>query len=134
MRTTQRDRMAALGLNINPVNHLLEKSKKEKLLTSVYQGSASNHKRVSSAIFNLYGEEEANKYDPQTNCFTFAGWKQRGYQVKKGEHGIRIMNVIKGQIKTEKDSNNKITVTGGRSFCKSITVFYYLQVQKIGKK
>jgi hypothetical protein len=29
------------------------------------------------------------KYNPRENCFTYQEWKRRGFQVKKGEHGLR---------------------------------------------
>lgn len=95
-----------------------------KFTTSIYKNSQQTKSLVLKQILDKYGTNEARKYDPLTNCFTFNGWKERGYQVKKGEKALKSSIFIKY---TDKDGNTKAGY-------KNINVFYYLQVEKIGEE
>lgn len=89
--------------------------------TSVWQGSDNTATRVLRQIRARFGDKVANDYDPKTNCFTFLGWKQRGYMVKKGEKAIRSITFIK-------DDNEDETVA--KSYPKNVFLFCEVQVQK----
>lgn len=89
--------------------------------TSVWQGSSNTATRVVREIRSRFGDKVANKYDPKTNCFTFLGWKQRGFMVKKGEKAIRSITFIK-------DDNEDDMVA--RSYPKNVFLFCEVQVKK----
>ena len=69
---------------------------KTKKLTSIYKGGRTAL-FVKAEIKDRFGKEEARKYDPTKNCFTFRGWKQRGYSVNKGEKAIKSVTFIKDE-------------------------------------
>jgi len=90
-------------------------------LTSIYKGGRTAQ-FVQAEIKNRFGAKEAEAYDPSKNCFTFKGWLQRGFVVKKGEKAIRSITFIK-----EKDKNGDLT---GDTYPKNVFLFYKLQVIK----
>jgi hypothetical protein len=49
---------------------------------------------VVQEISRRWGGEAARQYDPTKNCFTYAGWLDRGYVVRKGEKSIRSIVII----------------------------------------
>jgi len=69
---------------------------KTKKLTSIYKGGRSAL-FVRAEIKNRFGKKESQKYNPTENCFTFNGWRQRGYSVKKGEKAIKSVTFIKDE-------------------------------------
>jgi hypothetical protein len=94
-------------------------------MTSEWKGSVDTARSIAQQIGNRWGEEEVKKYDPLTNCFTYNGWKERGFQVKKGEKGMRSVTFVEG---TKKDKTGK---ESNFSYPRSITLFYEKQVEKI---
>jgi len=92
--------------------------------TSIYKNSQQTRSLVLKQILDKYGADEARKYEPKENCFTFNGWKERGYQIKKGEKALKSSIFIKY---TDKEGKTKAGF-------KTINVFYYLQVEKIGEE
>ena len=89
--------------------------------TSIWKGSNNTASRVLKQIRARFGDKVASAYDPKTNCFTFLGWKQRGYNVKKGEKAIRSITFIK-------DDNEDEAVA--KSYPKNVFLFCQAQVQK----
>jgi len=81
---------------------------------------------VQGQIAERWGEEEAEKYNPLQNCFTYGEWQRRGYQVRKGEKSLKSITVVKGK-EDEKTGKSK-------SYPKTVSLFYYLQVDKIEEK
>ena len=65
-------------------------------LTSVYKGGRTAQ-FVRIEIKNRFGIKAAKEYNPTENCFTFNGWKQRGYSVKKGEKAIKSITFIEDE-------------------------------------
>lgn len=93
---------------------------------SQYKGSTNTFKMVYQQILERWGAKEAAKYDPYKNCFTFKKWLSMGYSVKKGEKALRSVTFI---------SNDEVDVQGtvvqqGRSYPKTVCLFYKLQVKK----
>jgi hypothetical protein len=88
--------------------------------TSNWQGSLTTASIVMSEIAMRWGESEAFKYHPGKNCFTYRGWKQRGYQVQKGEKAIKSITFI------EDEETEEI-------YPKNVYLFYKKQVKKIKK-
>ncbi len=77
-------------------------------------------------IARRYGEEEAEEYDPETNCFTLPTWNKLGYVVRKGEKAIRSMTLI------EKADPNAIEGEEAevQKYPKTVYLFYIKQVEK----
>lgn len=92
---------------------------------STWKGSPHTAALIRAQIAERWGKEEAQKYDPEKNCFTFNTWKAKGYHVKKGEHGMLSTTIVK---LTDKDENE----TG--SYPQKVWLFYYLQVEPIKAK
>lgn len=93
-------------------------------LTSVYKGGET-YKTVLAQIIERYGEQEVEVYNPSTNCFTYQGWQQRGFQVKKGEKAFKSYTFISGVERDKENPRGKI-----RKYFKSVSLFYHLQVSK----
>ena len=93
---------------------------------ALWRGSINTADAVRKEIAKRYGEDEAAKYNPLANCFTFKTWKAKGYFVKKGEKAIRSVTFIE-----EKDPNAK---EGEQSevikYPKTVYLFYIKQVEK----
>ena len=93
---------------------------------SPYTGSESTYEMVKNQIAERWGNEEAERYDPYTNCLTFREWLARGYRVRKGEKALRSVTFIgpKGEEGTEEDATTK-------RYPKKVFLFYRLQVDKL---
>ncbi len=63
-------------------------------ITSNWTGSENTKSMVQKQILERYGAEEANRYDPQSNCLTFKKWSEAGFKVKSGEKAIQSFIVI----------------------------------------
>lgn len=101
-------------------NSTTEKPKYEE---SHWKGSLHTAALVMAQIAERWGEEEAAKYDPETNCFTYNTWRIKGYHVKKGEKGLLSTTIV---TLGEDDGD------GGKpaSYPKRVFLFYYLQVER----
>lgn len=95
-------------------------------LTSIYKGGETA-KFVLEEIYRRWGKKAADQYDPRKNCFTFRGWFQRGYCVKKGEKAIRSITFIKEE-EINLQTGKMVTV---KTYPKNVNLFYYLQVKKL---
>ncbi len=89
---------------------------------SPYTGSALTYASVKAQIKARWGDKEAEKYDPYTNCLTFRDWLARGYRVRKGEKSLRSVTFVE----KERDDG-----TVERKYPKTVCLFYYLQVDKL---
>jgi len=85
----------------------------EKLI-STWTGSATTAELVKDQIVDRWGQDEANNYDPKSNCLTFSRWLENGYQVKKGEKAIKSFIVIE-----QKDEKGNVV----RKYPKTINLF-----------
>ena len=91
-----------------------------------WKGSIKTADAVRAEIAKRYGAEEAAKYSPLANCFTFRTWKAKGYYVKKGEKAIRSMTLIEKEDKNAKEGEQ----TEKRTYPKTVYLFYIKQVEK----
>ena len=68
---------------------------------------------------------EPGEVKPRVNVFTYAAWKALGRQVRRGEHGVKVLTYIEGE-KTETDEEGKEKT---RSFRRprTTTVFHLTQ-------
>ena len=64
--------------------------------------------------------------DPRVNVLTFAAWPALGRHVKKGEHGVKIVNWIQIAGKLDPATGKE---TGGRSFPRTTSVFHISQTE-----
>ena len=94
-------------------------------IQSNWTGSETTSNIVRKQIFDRWGAEEADKYDPKSNCLTFRSWINNGYRVKKGEKAIKSYIVIE-----KKDKEVEVI----SKYPKSINLFYIKQVEKIGSE
>ena len=99
----------------------------EKELTSIYKGGESV-RWVAQEIQRRWGNEAVEIYNPRENCFTFDGWRQRGYHVKKGEKAILSHTFLRScrEIKNADGSIEKKY----SSFPKNVYLFFVNQVEK----
>jgi len=90
---------------------------------SEWKGSLETADHVRQEIAKRWGEEEAEKYNPLANCFTFRTWLAKGYSVKKGEKGILSFTVK--EVPTKEDGKRVI-----KRYYKKVYLFYILQVEE----
>jgi hypothetical protein len=88
---------------------------------SNWTGSEHTSDLVRKQIAQRWGEDEAKRYNPFENCFTFKGWLKNGYVVRKGETAIRSFIFI------EKKDKKTGAVIEKRP--KTIYLFYEKQVE-----
>jgi hypothetical protein len=95
-----------------------------------WRGSEKTADAVREEIARRWGDEEAARYDPLTNCFTIQTWNKLGYRVKKGEKAIRSITYVKGTDQaadTEEEDEEDADV---RKYRKTVYLFYRTQVEK----
>ena len=80
---------------------------------------------IEQQIEQRWGKKEIKNYDPFHSARTFNSWVKLGFRVKKGEKALRSVTVIE-----KKDENGEII----SKVVRPCYVFYYLQVQRIGKE
>src|SRR5438270_6972459 len=93
---------------------------------ALWRGSENTADQVGEEIARRYGEEEAEEYDPQTNCFTLPTWNKLGYVVQKGEKAIRSMTLIEKTDPNTKNGEQSEVI----KYPKTVYLFYIKQVTK----
>ncbi|MDD3998855.1 MAG: hypothetical protein PHR98_01970 [Candidatus Shapirobacteria bacterium] len=88
---------------------------------SNWTGSENTSDLVRKQITERWGEDEAKRYNPFVNCFTFNGWLKNGYVVRKDEKAIRSFIIV------EKKDKKTGAVVERRP--KTIYLFFDLQVE-----
>jgi len=76
----------------------------------------SGYSRTNAAVLTMTAEAKECQCQPYKDWFTYQRWLAQGYQVKKGERGIKLTTWIPV---TEKDEDGEEVVTGRRpkSYC-----------------
>lgn len=95
----------------------------ENAIVSTWKGSEITSDLVRKQILARFGEEDANNYDPKSNCLTYNRWLEMGYQVKKGEKALQSFIII------ERKDKDGTTV---RKYPKRVHLFYIKQVEQVG--
>jgi hypothetical protein len=95
-----------------------------------WRGSAKTADAVREEIARRWGDEEAAKYDPLTNCFTIQTWNKLGYRVKKGEKAIRSITYVEGTDQSETVDEDVDEEPEVRTYRKKVYLFYRTQVEK----
>ena len=88
---------------------------------SNWTGSENTSDLVRKQIAKRWGEDEAKRYNPFVNCFTFKGWLKNGYVVRKDEKAIRSFIIV------EKKDKKTGAVVERRP--KTIYLFFDVQVE-----
>lgn len=88
---------------------------------SNWTGSENTSDLVRKQIAKRWGEDEAKRYNPFVNCFTFNGWLKNGYVVRKDEKAIKSFIIV------EKKDKKTGAVVERRP--KTIYLFFDLQVE-----
>src|SRR6266571_7573187 len=91
-----------------------------------WRGSEKTADQVREEIARRYGEEEAEEYDPQVNCFTLPTWNKLGFKVRKGEKAIRSITLVEKEDPNAKESEE----TEAIRYPKTVYLFYIKQVEK----
>ncbi len=68
---------------------------------------------------------------PRINVFTYQAWQAKGRQVRKGEHGVKVLTFIDMDKKTENQETGKTEVKHF-SAPRSTTVFHITQTDERG--
>jgi hypothetical protein len=95
-----------------------------------WRGSAKTADAVREEIARRWGEDEAAKYDPLTNCFTIQTWNKLGFRVKKGEKAIRSITYVEATDQTETSDEDGEDEPEVRTYPKTVYLFYRTQVEK----
>ena len=90
-------------------------------IKSNWTGSENTSDLVRKQIAQRWGEDEAKRYNPFVNCFTFNGWLKNGYVVRKDEKAIKSFIIV------EKKDKKTGAVVERRP--KTIYLFFDLQVE-----
>lgn len=96
----------------------------ENASVSQWKGSRYTASNVAHQILKRWGEDAVKEYHPEVNCFTFRGWQERGYKIKKGEKALRSITFVKSK---ELDKDGKETWA---SYPKGVCLFFIRQVEK----
>ena len=91
-----------------------------------WKGSVNTADQVREEIAKRYGEEEADNYDPQVNCFTLPTWNKLGFKVRTGEKAIRSMTIIEKEDPNAKEGEQTEVIR----YPKTVYLFYIKQVEK----
>lgn len=91
-----------------------------------WRGSEKTADQVRDEIARRYGEDEAEAYDPDTNCFTLPTWNKLGYRVRKGEKAIRSITLIEKEDPNAKEGEDTVV----HKYPKTVYLFYIRQVEK----
>lgn len=68
----------------------------EKALEALDRAENGKSTRNYLAIIDGFEEKGIDPHDiePRRNVFTYKAWKAKGRQVKRGEHGVRVLTYI----------------------------------------
>ena len=66
---------------------------------------------------------------PRENVFTYQAWKALGRQVRKGEHGVKVVTFIKRDKKTEDTETGEVKLQT-YSMPRTVSVFHISQTDK----
>ena len=92
----------------------------ENPMVSAYTGSLATRECVKKQIEKRFGKEQAKRYDPYTNTFTFPKWASMGYRIKPREQSLRSTTFVE-----VKEANGKV-----KKYKKTVHLFFDLQVHK----
>ena len=98
---------------------------------ALYRATASQALTNIPAVYAGFVEKGISEADiqPRVNVFTYHAWQALGRQVRRGEHGVRIVTYI---VKPgQPDPENPEARTAGYKFPRSVTVFHISQTDPL---
>ncbi len=81
---------------------------------------------VAEQIRERYGDSEVANYDPLRNMLSWKKWLSLGFVPRKGQRAIRSYIV--------REVKDPATGQVIKTFYQKINLFYYRQVQELGRK
>jgi len=101
---------------MNSVKEVIENPR-----VSAYTGSLATKECVKRQIEKRFGKEQARRYDPYTNTFTFPKWVSMGYRIKPWEKSLRSITFV------------EVTGADGKvkKYKKTVHLFFDLQVKRV---
>ena len=96
------------------------------MMTKEQAQTFDRHSTTNAAVLLNTASAKGCNCQPYQDWFTYNRWLAQGYQVQKGEHGIRLTTWL---TTTKKNEDGEEVVTGTRP--KGYTVFCRCQVKKI---
>ena len=102
----------------------------EALQRAVSSDSVSNYPAIYSGFLEKGIPE--SEILPRENVFTYHAWRAKGRQVKRGEHGVRVVTYIETAEKRDLETG-EITRKASK-FPKGTTVFHVSQTKEIEGK
>lgn len=96
----------------------------QALANATRSSSISNYPAIFAG-FELMGIP-ASDIKPRENIFTYHAWRAKGRQVKKGEHGVKIVSWVN---MTRKNEAGEATPIGRKP--RRTTVFHVSQTEPI---
>lgn len=78
--------------------------------------------------FTIRGIPE-DQIKPRENVFTYQAWRALGRQVRKGEHGVKVITFIKRDKKTKDPETGEVKFET-YSMPRSVSVFHISQTDK----
>lgn len=97
----------------------------ELMKQGVIEGTGRTFK---ATITNAQGEQEEVVVEEAEPIHTYAGWKERGYQVQKGEKAIAKFTIWKHVVKKAKQEGDEDET---KMFMKTASWFKFSQVAPI---
>ena len=94
-------------------------------MTSEQAQTFDRTSQVNAEILLATAEDRGCQCLPYINWFTYNRWLAQGYQVERGQHGVKLTAWI---VTTKKDEEGNEVVTGRRP--KGYSVFCQCQVKK----
>ena len=85
-------------------------------------------RKFKAIIVNADGEEEEKEFDEPEPIHTYNGWKERGYQVQKGEHAVAQFVIWKHVTKRAEEEGEQ---DEQKMFMKKASWFKFSQVAPI---
>lgn len=85
-------------------------------------------RKFTAKVVNAQGEEEEIEVLEAEPIHTYAGWKERGYQVQKGEKAVAQFTIWKHVTKKAKNEDEQ---DESKMFMQKASWFKFSQVQKI---
>lgn len=104
--------------------------KQERIAQEALNNATMNQSLLNyGTIFEGFMEKGIPEADikPRENVLTYHAWRALGRQVKKGEHGVRVVTMI---VVPDREQDDGTIVRGGRRW-HSTTVFHVSQTKEI---
>ena len=115
--------MSTITENTNKVN-----DKQAEALSRALTGQSWSNFPAIIQGFTARGIPE-NEILPRENVFSYQAWRALGRQVRRGEHGVKVITFIKRDKKTEDTKTGEVKLQT-YSMPRTVSVFHISQTDK----